>query len=301
MNAVLPGRTSMSLLALAWLGLASIAAPAVAHEFWIEPSQTAPAAGGHIGVYLCNGDGYDGWSLPRDPGRVALFTAYGPEGARPIVGLDGSDPAGFVRFERGGPHVLAYTSQRAVSVMPPAKFERYLTDKGLDGPLASRRAQVPGDIPVRETYSRYAKLLLSVGSDGAFADRRLGLPLEIVTAPGDVPGASTAVGFQLLYRGQPLAGALVTATRLGAADAGVAVRSATDGRVSFRFDTPGFWRVAAVYMTRPPAGVDAEWDSLWASLTFDVPGSELRTAAPWSTGAPHCQNLKLVQTAQASP
>ena len=24
----------------------------------------APAAGGHIGVYLCNGDGYDGWSLP---------------------------------------------------------------------------------------------------------------------------------------------------------------------------------------------------------------------------------------------
>jgi hypothetical protein len=32
-------------------------------------------------------------------------------------------------------------------------------------------------------------------------------------------------------------------------------------------------------MTRPPAGVDAEWDSLWASLTFELRGDR-GTAMP---------------------
>jgi hypothetical protein len=44
---------------------------------------------------------------------------------------------------------------------------------------------------------------------------------------------------------------------------------------------PGLWRISAVHMTRAPDGVDAEWDSLWASLTFEM-SSGVRGA--------HCAN-----------
>ena len=53
--------------------------------------------------------------------------------------------------------------------------------------------------------------------------------------------------------------------------------------VDFRLGEPGAWRISAVHMTRPPAGVEAEWDSLWASLTF-ASGAALADAAP------HCTN-----------
>jgi hypothetical protein len=35
-----------------------------AHEFWLEPTAFMPG-GGQIGVYVCNGSGFEGWSLPR--------------------------------------------------------------------------------------------------------------------------------------------------------------------------------------------------------------------------------------------
>ena len=31
------------------------------------------------------------------------------------------------------------------------------------------------------------------------------------------------------------------------------------------------WLVKAVHMVQAPAGTDADWESLWASLTFEIP------------------------------
>jgi uncharacterized GH25 family protein len=278
----------------------SVAASAQAHEFWIEPSQSRSAAGDHIGVYLCSGDGYDGWSLPRDPTRLVEFAAHGPDGARPVVGRDGSDPAGFVRFEHAGPHVLTYVSRRAVSVMMPAKFERYLAEKGLDAALARHRARPRDERPVRESYSRYAKLLLQVGDAGVVSDRRLGLRFEIVATEAPTPGAPGRWSFQLLYLGKPLAGALVVATRLGTSDAPIEARADAEGRLSLPLTSAGFWRIAAVHMTQPPAGVDTEWDSLWASLAFEWQGAGRTASALPTEAAPHCQNRRLASVAQVS-
>jgi hypothetical protein len=250
----------------------SVAASAQAHEFWIEPSQSRSAAGDHIGVYLCSGDGYDGWS----------------------------DPAGFVRFEHAGPHVLTYVSRRAVSVMMPAKFERYLAEKGLDAALARHRARPRDERPVRESYSRYAKLLLQVGDAGVVSDRRLGLRFEIVATEAPTPGAPGRWSFQLLYLGKPLAGALVVATRLGTSDAPIEARADAEGRLSLPLTSAGFWRIAAVHMTQPPAGVDTEWDSLWASLAFEWQGAGRTASALPTEAAPHCQNRRLASVAQVS-
>ncbi|MGH8203784.1 MAG: DUF4198 domain-containing protein, partial [Steroidobacteraceae bacterium] len=272
---------------------------AAAHEFWAEPTRFVLATGGAIGVRLCLGDGFEGTSLPRNPARIERFVATGPTGELPVVGLDGADPAGVVRLSATGGYVVAYGSDRAFTEIPEAEFERYAREKGLKRIVAARGAVPARAGKVREAYSRHAKALVRVGAEdvGAF-DRPMGLGLELVaeslpeSAAGAVPSS-----FRLLYEGEPLAGALVTATKPGTAEPGLAARTGVDGRVGFHLRSPGMWRLAAVHLVVPPRKLDADWESLWASLTFELaPRGGERTPA---ARVAHCRNRLPPAAAQA--
>lgn len=253
--------------------------PASAHEFWLEPSAFTVVPEARVAVRLCVGDGYQTQSLARDAGRIEEFFVLGPDGKRDVVGLDGVDPAGFARLQAAGPHVIAYRSNRAFTGQPDAKFVAYLHEDGLEAIIPRRAGQDQPERLVRESYSRYAKVLVRADAAAALVDRPLGLTLEVI--------AESTTTFRLLYQGEPLAGALLKAMRLGGTDGEMSTRTGADGRGNFQLETPGVWRISAVHMTRPPAGVDAEWDSLWASLTFEVPGAA-GTIRP--AGDAHCVN-----------
>ena len=120
-------------------------------------------------------------------------------------------------------------------------------------------------------------------------DRPMGLRLELVAESQPESASGTALSsFRLLYEGAPLAGALVTATKPGTAEPGLAARTGVDGRVSFRLRSPGMWRLAAVHLVDPPRKLDADWESLWASLTFELPPQGGQRTATRRVG--HCRN-----------
>jgi hypothetical protein len=303
-----------TLAASAWLTTSGAAAllatpTASAHEFWLEPTSFRATAGTPIGVYVCNGSGYEGWSLPRDARRLEEFVAVGSDGSHPVVGLDGAQPAGVVRLTTAGGYVVAYQSNRAMTVQSDDKFDEYLREKGLDAVLARRIAEGHRGGRVRESYSRYAKALVRVdgepaahaattGVPRALSDRSLGLPLELVVAASvqgsvaekSVSHADGLQTFYLLYLGKPLAGALVAATRPGTTDTGMTARTDRDGRVQFKLDKRGTWRIAAVHMVAPPTHVDADWDSLWASLTFELSPSPVALNRTRLTRDERCRN-----------
>lgn len=269
-------------------GLAATGA-ASAHEFWVEPSAFAVEQGGRVGVRLCIGDAYEGWSQARNPARIEDFSATGPAGRQPVVGLDGADPAGALRPAAPGDYVIVYRSDRAFTEMPATEFDAYLRDKGLDAIIAARRTRIAPTRPVREAYSRNAKALIHAGPGPRVpSDRVMNLPLELIA---DTVGSGALSdgrrGFQLLNHGRPLAGALVSATRLGTADEMREARTDANGRVQFQLQPAGRWRIAAVHMRPAPRGLDADWVSWWASLTFELPAGE-------SAGAPRpataCRN-----------
>jgi uncharacterized GH25 family protein len=261
-----PARVVAALL-LAAAGVA----PVQAHESWVEPSSFRLESGGRLPVRVCVADGYEGWSLARDPSRIAGFAAIGPAGEAPVVGLEGSDPAGIVRLTEPGDYVIVYHSNRMSLQVPPAQFDAFLREKGLEQVLKVRGLRrAPGGL-TRETYARHSKALVRVGgADGRPEDRRIGLALELVAESGAAEEGEPWT-FRLLHRGRPLAGALVVATRLGTADGELEARSGDDGRAQFALRTPGVWRVAAVHMHPASRGTGAEWESLWASLTFEIP------------------------------
>jgi uncharacterized GH25 family protein len=279
-------------------------ARAQAHEFWIEPSSFAISHEKPVGVRLCVADGFEGWSLPRDARRIEEFVAAGPAGIQPIVGLDGSDPAGVARFTAAGLHVVTFRSNRAYTELPAAEFDEYVKEKGLEKIAARPTARRGNRQTVREAYSRHSKALIRVGDGGTGApDRRMNLRLELVAEPDLFRAASDDLReFRLLHEAKPLAGALVTAARLGTADQDLKVRTDGDGRAAFRLRTPGMWRIAAVHLLEPPANVRADWESLWASLTFELPSQPSASeGAKRSPGAAACRNRLLPTTAQVRP
>jgi uncharacterized GH25 family protein len=286
------------------LGLAAAldCAAARAHEFWVEPSTFTLESGGRLGVRLCVGDGFEGWSLARNAQRIEMFVAEGPAGRQPIVGLDGSEPAGVARFTVPGGYVIAYRSNRAFTEMPAAKFEEYLKDKGLEKIIVLRGKLSADQQIVHEAYSRNSKALIRVGNvDGVVVDRRIGLRLEVLSERDrSSAGEDDLYSYRLLFEGKPLVDALVTATRPGTTDGDLRARTDADGRASFRLHAPGMWRVAAVHMIEAPHDVAADWESLWASLTFEIPSQSLAVAG--DAGAAQnaaCRNKIMSPAAQA--
>jgi hypothetical protein len=175
--------------------------------------------------------------------------------------------------------MLAFESGFMPIELPAPQFNAYLKEEGLDGPLAERRrsgAEKPG----RERYRRCAKAWLA-GQDAERATTALGLPLEIV--PLAVPGIEPVLHARVLWNGRPLPGALVNAWRapLGiggsSTDAatrdslGIAWKGRTDvrGEVSVPVASAGEWLVSLVHMAPCEARDEADWESTWASLTFE--------------------------------
>lgn len=283
-----------------WGALAGAAFPAAAHDFWIEPSTFRPHESQTVSVGLRVGDHFEGQRVPRTPDRIVTFVAVGPEGERSIPGRAGIDPAGFVRFTTPGTHVLGFRSNNAFTEMEPDRFKRHLQEKGLDAILARLggpaglagpdRLAGPDGLAapgrpgrkVREAYSRCSKSLIRVGdaaghgrdAAGLGGDRPLGFTLEIISESDPYDSAAgTELAFRIVHEGRPLEGALVTAARRGAPGEPLSARTDADGRVSFRLGEAGTWLIACVHMAEAPKGVDAAWESLWASLTFELPAA----------------------------
>lgn len=264
--------------AIGWVAiLVALISPAVsAHDFWIEPATFHPQIGELVSISLRVGDGFDGRAVPRDATRIRKFMANGPGGEQSIVGLDGRDPAGVARLSAPGMYVLAYQSNHAFTRMEAWRFEEHLIEKGLEQIAELRRSRGISNRSAREAYSRYSKSLVRAGdSSGEAASRALGFKLELIAEfnPYDM-GSGTEASFRLLFDGKPLEGALVTATPRDAPDGAMQTRTDAEGRARYGLRDTGAWLIAAVHMIEAPPGLGAEWESFWASLTFELPGND---------------------------
>ncbi len=249
-----------------------------AHDLWIEPSTFRPIAGEEVSAALRVGPNVQGEALPMIPQLQDRFLLRSRGGEVAIDGEPGQDPAGFVHVGGPGLHWIGYQSLAFPMQIDCRTFEGYLVEEGLERIVRERERTGTSARPGRERFYRCAKSLLEVqgrkGSGGADGlDTPLGFTLELV--PRRSPYALLSGGdlpLTVLFRGRPLAGVLVVA--MSKDDPEKAVRARTDaaGRVTLPIGHSGFWLVKAVHMETAPPDVGVDWESWWASLTFDLPG-----------------------------
>ena len=270
---------------LTWTAAAVLlAAVALGHDFWIEPSSFRPVPGAAVNLRLLVGDAVSVEPVAREPARIKDFFCIRPDGSRESVdGINGKDPAGILQVKDPGLYLVGYRSRDSFITLDAPKFEAYLREEGLDHVIEQRAAKGASGDPGRETYSRCAKSILLCG-EGGIGDsaRLLGLTLELI--PEKNPYALHAgdeLPIKLVYEGHQLTGALVAAvkrTGTGRIEHRVEGRTDREGRVVLRLPAAGEWIVKCVHMVESPLKTQADWQSLWASLTFELP-SERATSA----------------------
>lgn len=241
-----------------------------AHDMWIEPMTFLPKAGDLVSLRLRVGENLIGDPLARDSRLIRDFVVHDADGHRPVVGRDGSDPAGLARVAAPGLVAVAYHSAPSVVDLPAAKFNQYLAEEGLDAITAKRAAERKTDSGARDAFIRCAKSLLWVGAPtGVHRDAVLGLPLELVAQENPYAlGADRGLTVRLLFEGRPLGGVLVVAMNRRTPGNSQRVRTDHQGRARLQIDAGGTWLIKAVHMVPAGAASGADWTSYWASLTF---------------------------------
>ena len=250
----------------------ALAAAALAHDFWIDVARHRCAKGDTVTLPLRDGVHYAGEVVPREDLRIEKFVLIGPDGESDVKGENRKDPAGSVTLEKEGVYVVAYRSKRRSIELPAAKFEEYLREEGLEHVAKLREERKETDKPGREVYSRCAKALLRAGDTASEGfDRVAKLRCEIVPETNPFAAApGEALTFRVLFDDKPLERGLVVARSKAEPEHTVTGRTDAAGRVKLTLDRAGVWMVKCTHMVPAPAETGMDWESVWASLTFDV-------------------------------
>ena len=244
---------------------------ATAHDFWIEPETFRPKAGAKVALRLLVGENFKGDRAIFNPGEFERYVVGGPSGEKPVDGRLGDDPAGTITTVQPGLYAVLYHSKKFDATFDDfRKFEDYLKEEGLERqiPLAKARAGNGGKIV--EQYMRCAKALIAAPQgDTSTADRNFGCPLELIAETN--PYRDSDLRVRLLYRNAAVEGVLVVAFSKADPSAKLKARTDRDGRVTMKLPAAGVWLVKAVHMVPQARFIRGDWDSYWASLTFERP------------------------------
>jgi len=255
----------------AFLAFAILAPHAGAHDFWIEPQAFRPRPGAKVPLKLHVGNDFKGDAALFNPEQFNRYIYAGPAGEHPVAGQLGDDPAGTVAIDRPGVYAVIYDSKKFdVTFDDFNKFQDYLKDEGLEKHLAFAKARMGGGGKITEVYSRCAKALLATPEgDAAPAAHDFHCALELIAESN--PYRDPELKLRLLFKGAPVADVLVVAFSKTDPTTKLRARTDKDGRVSFKLAKGGVWLVKAVHMQLMARFVRGDWESFWASLTFEAP------------------------------
>ncbi|MCR9247393.1 MAG: DUF4198 domain-containing protein [bacterium] len=189
-----------------------------------------------------------------------------------------------------GTYLLGVSTKARMIEMTGEEFDGYLEHDGVLDVLEARRGAGTLGTAARERYSKHVKAIAQVGpvTTGA-ALEALGYPIEIVplSNPYELQ-VGDFLPIRVEERGQPLAGQLVYASH-GAHhvhdESGnhvEAFRGRTDesGQVAIPLEAAGPWYVRLIRMVPCPEEQDVDYESNWATLTFEMRPAE-SAPGPW--------------------
>lgn len=251
-------------------------APAVAHEYWIEPYSYRIAAGERLQANLKVGQHFSGDAQLYLPANIQQLRITMGEQANDVKARIGDLPALDQVIAQPGLAVISLVSNIfTLEYKESGVFERFLAYDGLEPILAQHLQRGLPLTGFKEGYQRHAKSLVQVGN-GAGEDRLLGLAFEWLLETNPYRTTDNRLQARLYWHGAPLTD---TQARLFVRRAGelqeMVLRTDEQGRVSFSLEPGSEVMLNAVQMRQPsaqfPAPEGASWISYWASITFFLP------------------------------
>jgi uncharacterized GH25 family protein len=264
-----------------WI-VALFASHSSAHDLWILPGKYRLGVGEITRVFINNGDQFPESLTLLGEHRLSEVRALSPAGTTTLSGFrtDGTSLTFDFQPETPGPYVIALGTKPRTVRMNGEDFEKYLSEAGLTAIEEQRKTLGEAGQPAVERYAKWAKTVVEVGEETPSGDAwatAVGAPLEIVPLdpPNRVrPGGSLRL--RVLYAGAPLTAAAIVGARAAGPPNEIAVSTDERGEASVNLSTSGRWYVRAIHMIRVEDDPQVQWESFWATLTFEVPSNPNR-------------------------
>jgi uncharacterized GH25 family protein len=253
-----------------------LAVHACAHDLYILPSAFRVAAKTRLLVAFHNGDAFPESEVAPPLGRLKNVQLHSATATVPFQNLktNGKRVTGSAMLPSAdGNLIVAVETVPNFIQLAPDKFLDYVKEEGLTHVIAWRTQHGEGNSRSRERYSKFAKSLLLSGIPDDFYKKILGFPIEIIPEENPYllhPGSSLPV--RVIFRGRPAAGLQLEAAwaEAGKSKTTVIGRTDTEGRIRIPLESAGKWRLHSLLMERCAEPGAADWESFWASLTFEI-------------------------------
>ncbi|WP_227268057.1 DUF4198 domain-containing protein [Roseobacter weihaiensis] len=253
-------------------------APALAHEFWIEPEQYQVESGAPVIASLKNGQKFKGVSQAYFENRFTRFETIRGETVKPVDGRLGDSPAlQTIAPDEGLLVIVHETTPSTLTYQEWEKFLAFVAHKDFRHAVEHHEAKGWPKQPFRERYTRHVKALIAVGS-GAGKDQPQGLATEFIARTNPyLEGFDGTMRVELHDQGRPRADAQVEVFEKSA-DGAVEItlyRTDANGLVAVPVRPGHSYLFDAVVLREAPAAAGDDraplWQTLWAALTFAVP------------------------------
>jgi uncharacterized GH25 family protein len=253
---------------------AMFAGPAAfAHDLWLIPPEQA-TVGKPVSIQAHVGMDFPTSVHGPDPSQFKQRLLLLPDGSMGELKAAGiKDLSGLLQFtpSQAGIYIAAVETHPKLITLKAEAFNDYLIKDGMPHIYLLRAQEKTLDQPGRERYSKHVKTIVPVGDGKGDSCRVVGLTLEIVPLRDPLKvKAGEGLPVRVLFQGKALPEANVGWQHPG--DGEIArgyVRSDAKGEALVPVAKTGLMTIRLTHMTRPKAA-EYEWESFWATLTFQV-------------------------------
>ncbi len=259
---------------LATLVAFGVASELNAHDTWLFPVKTTVPVGTRLTLDLTSGMSFPKNEFAIDPNRIE--TAKVRLGVRTWSMTRRVVSKKFLRLEttlsQPGVATLWISLKPRTLDLTPALVQEYLDEIGAADSIRAIYPKGGKNPRWREEYRKEAKAFVFVGSAGADTSWKVpaGASFEIapVSDPGKIAAGQPAL-FRVLRDGLPLANFPIGSVGAGKSKPRLD-RTDANGIVRIVAPAAGRWMLRGTDLRRPPKGVDADWQSVFVTLSLNV-------------------------------
>lgn len=250
--------------------------PLFAHDLYLMPYHFVVQPGKKVQIAFHNGDDFPDSQVAARVDRMLEPRILSSETSAPLENLrpEGKIVLGEALVPGSGNLLVAVRSKPNGIELAPSNFEKYLRHEGLDHVIQWRAEHSESSQVGRERYSKYVKSILLAGEPTDYYRHVVGFPIEILPEANPyLLKAGDSLPIQVLFRNKPAADLQIEMAWLppeAKSQIRIAGRTDKDGRLLIPIGSKGTWKLHTVLMERCSEPAIADWESFWASLTFEI-------------------------------
>ena len=247
--------------------LTSSSLPGHAHELWLEPENFIIQPNSKLNAHIKVGQKFNGDKFPYLHSETKSLKLFLKKKTIILKLRDGDYPAIQSSLKKAGLYTLSYESiPERVNYKNFETFQSFLKEQDIWDEWSEKNSSLI-NTDINETYTRYAKSLINVG-DGLGEDFNTGLLFELI-ALNNPYVSENKVEILLLYKNKPFANSQITIfNKINDQTIISKTRTDNNGKAFIPLNKGGIFLLSAVHFKKSEIK-NADWHSLWASLTFE--------------------------------